>query len=79
MTNDETLSACNTTVQRAAHLMVNDFGADAEMVLDRFLTYSIAQMVLLEGPITAAEHLRDFADRVENGAMDKIRPRHPQS
>jgi hypothetical protein len=67
----ERKALCELTVERAVALMVES-GASAEMIVDRMLTWSIAQACLAIGSQEAAAMLRTAAEKTEAGLFHKV-------
>lgn len=63
---------CDTIIQRAAVLMVEEVGATVPMMLDRLLTYAAVQACTLDGsPKTAVEFHR-LADKIAGGVFHSV-------
>lgn len=79
MTEAKQKNACDKAITKAAKLMVGSIGASHEMMLDRLLTFTAAQMVIITGKAEAAEAFRQCAKTVESGLFDHIDPTAPKS
>jgi hypothetical protein len=64
-------SVCDRCVEVAAETMF-DAGASLGMIVDRLLTYAIAQMVVADGSKVTAHNLRYMSANIEAGAFDKV-------
>jgi hypothetical protein len=76
MTEQETETsrrqACDAIVARAAELMVEDMGAPLPMVIDRMLTFAIAQAVCIEGVEATGEAVRQMQAALDSGTFDHL-------
>ena len=80
MTEDErnARAFCNHVIERGAELMA-ETGAPLEMIIDRFFSYALAQVLSLEGAARTARILRRLAKDIEAGRFDQaasLRSRH---
>ena len=64
--------ACDKLLHLAAETMIKQAGASVEMVIDRLVTYSAAQICSIEGSKRAAEVFRDVADKIDAGLFNRI-------
>ncbi|MDB5630428.1 MAG: hypothetical protein JWQ51_2768 [Tardiphaga sp.] len=71
MTDEKLKSRCDAAVTSAALLMHTD-GASLSMILDRLLTYSLAQMCAVDGSPKTAANLRIMADKIDRGAFHRV-------
>ena len=62
---------CDLTTERAASLM-SESGADVPMIVDRLVTYGVAQVVMSFGKDEAITMLRGALDAVERGDFDRL-------
>ncbi|WP_170332466.1 hypothetical protein [Ruegeria arenilitoris] len=52
--DEEQIFACGQIVSNTAHMMQDEVGASVETIIDRMLTYAVAQMVSFSGSVEAA-------------------------
>jgi hypothetical protein len=71
LTEREMKALCDTFVQVAVECM-EEIHAPAAMMLDRLLTYSLAQACVIDGSAKTAENLRIMAEKVEGGIFDAV-------
>jgi hypothetical protein len=69
----ERKALCDLTVSRAVDLMIES-GAAVPLIIDRFTTWAVGQMVATAGRAQAAEVLRSIADRIDAGIFDHVDP-----
>jgi hypothetical protein len=62
---------CDLTVERASTLMLES-GAEIPMIVDRLITYGVAQVVAAYGKDEAITMLRGALDAIERGVFDKL-------
>lgn len=79
MTDTKQKAACDRAITKAAKLMIGSIGASHEVMLDRLLTFTAAQMVAITGKAETAEAFRQCAKTVEGGIFDHIDPTAPKS
>ncbi|RJE83644.1 hypothetical protein [Paracoccus onubensis] len=79
MTDDREKAACDRAIAKAAKLMVGSIGASHEMMLDRLLTFTAAQMVSITGKAEAVEAFQQCAKAVEGGIFDRLDPTAPNN
>jgi hypothetical protein len=70
--NEQKKAACDVIVERAAEMMFSEVAAPIEMIIDRLVTYAVAQMVLIDGKHGAASVCKTVALQVEAGAFDSV-------
>ncbi|WDR00883.1 hypothetical protein PSC71_09160 [Devosia sp. J2-20] len=63
---------CDLMVERATTMMANEAGAPVEMIVDRLLTFAIAQMASTYGRQEALNMLRFASDQVKAGKFDHL-------
>lgn len=63
---------CDLVVERAAHVMQNEGHAPVPMIIDRLITYSVAQACASDGSAATAAMLRAVAAKVEGGLFHSI-------
>lgn len=63
---------CDLVVYRAAVMMVGEFKAPVEMVVDRMVTYAVALVVSTHGRDNAIKMLNLAATHVEHGEFDHL-------
>lgn len=73
LTDEQRRQFCDLVVHRAATLM-EEHGAGLSMILDRFLTFSAAQAVVIDGKANTAAVFRQLAETVEGGTFDHLKP-----
>lgn len=69
--DDNAKAFCNQVIERAVEMMAQA-KASMELIVDRLLTYAIAQIVTLHGNARAAEILHEIADNVEAGKFRMV-------
>ncbi|MDK1385116.1 hypothetical protein QN224_06810 [Sinorhizobium sp. 8-89] len=61
---------CDKLIESCAATMFQKLDAPVEVIVDRFVAYTFAQLVQIEGRVGAARMLRDLAQQIEDGALD---------
>lgn len=64
--------ACDVILYRAATMMVEEVGAPVEMVLDRLLTYAVAQTVASHGKDEALRMLDVARSAIDDGTFNHL-------
>lgn len=70
---------CDKAVDFAARLMMEKYGIEFDIVIDRMLTFCAAHMCLRDSSMMAAEHFRDIADKLDAGMFHHITGEKPPS
>lgn len=61
---------CDRLIEACAETMFDEVRAPVEVIVDRLATYTVAQLVQLEGKESAARILRQIVKQIEDGAFD---------
>lgn len=75
MASDEELARrmrCDAVLERAAEMMGAEVGASPEMIIDRIMTFGVAQMVHLAGKAHTIATLRRVVEQVEHGVFNHL-------
>lgn len=67
--DDPQRAFCDLIVERAARMMQDEGKAPLGMIIDRFITFAVAQACAETGSAAAAAMLRDVAAKVDAGVF----------
>jgi hypothetical protein len=67
-------SVCDRIIARAAEVALEESSATVPMLLDRLLTFAVAQAVAIDGSARTARNFRSLADTIDSGVFDHLTP-----